>query len=180
MSDAKDFQADERPDAVVSDEPFLERWSRRKRELDEADNTGEGAEAAAAVPAVETPPAEPVLTDADMPPIESLDSESDYSPFMSPGVSEHLRTRALRKLFHLPAFNITDGLNDYDEDFTGFTSLGDTVTHEMKRMLKRELEAADRAADESTTDASDAATEEASVDTDEQPRDENDDSEETV
>ena len=180
MSDAKDFQANKRPDAVVSDEPFLERWSRRKRELDEADITGEDAEAAAVVPAVETPPAEPVLTDADMPPIESLDSESDYSPFMSPGVSEHLRTRALRKLFHLPAFNITDGLNDYDEDFTGFTSLGDTVTHEMKRMLKRELEAADRAADEPTTAASDAAPKEASVDTDEQPRDENDDSEETV
>ena len=177
MTDAKDFQADERPDAVVSDEPFLERWSRRKRELDEADNTGEGAEA---VPAVETPPAEPVLTDADMPPIESLDSESDYSPFMSPGVSEHLRTRALRKLFHLPAFNITDGLNDYDEDFTGFAGLGDTVTHEMKRMLKRELEAADRAADDSTTGASDAAVTGAIEDTDEQPRDENDDSEETV
>jgi hypothetical protein len=137
VSDAKDTRADERPDAAVSDEPFLERWSRRKRELDEADITGQDA---AAVPVVETPPAEPVLTDADMPPVESLDSESDYSPFMSPGVSEHLRTRALRKLFHLPAFNITDGLNDYDEDFTEFAGLGDTVTHEMKRMLKRKLQ----------------------------------------
>jgi len=76
-----------------------------------------------------------------MPPIESLDSDSDYSVFMSPGVSEQLRTLALRKLFHLPAFNITDGLNDYDEDYTQFASLGGVVTHEMKRLLKRELEA---------------------------------------
>ena len=76
-----------------------------------------------------------------MPPLESLDSDSDYSVFMSPGVSEQLRTLALRKLFHLPAFNITDGLNDYDEDYTQFASLGGVVTHEMKRLLKRELEA---------------------------------------
>lgn len=180
MSEAKDLRADERADSAVGDEPFLERWSRRKRALDETDDSGQDTAAVAAVPAVDTAPAEPVLTDADMPPVESLDGESDYSPFMSPGVSEHLRTRALRKLFHLPAFNITDGLNDYDEDFTGFAGLGDTVTHEMKRMLKRELEAADRAADESTTDASDAALAGAIDDTDEQPRDENDDSEETV
>jgi hypothetical protein len=140
VSDAKDLRADERADSAVGDEPFLERWSRRKRALDETDDSGQDAAAVAAVPAVDTAPAEPVLTDADMPPIESLDGESDYSPFMSPGVSEHLRTRALRKLFHLPAFNITDGLNDYDEDFTGFAGLGDTVTHEMKRMLQRELQ----------------------------------------
>jgi hypothetical protein len=171
VSDAKDIRADERADSAVGDEPFLERWSRRKRALDETEVSGQDAAAVAAVPAVETPPAEPVLTDADMPPIESLDGESDYSPFMSPGVSEHLRTRALRKLFHLPAFNITDGLNDYDEDFTGFAGL---------RMLKRELEAADRAADDSTTGGSDAAVTGGIEDTDEQPRDENDDSEETV
>ena len=180
MSDTKLPQPGALPAPDGGDEAFLERWSRRKRSQDQQANTGQEADSATAVPAVDSPPEEPVLTDADMPSIESLDADSDYSPFMSPGVSEQLRTLALRKLFHQPAFNITDGLNDYDEDFTGFTSLGDTVTHEMKRMLKRELEAADRAADESTTDASDAVQEEASVDTDEQPRDENDDSEETV
>jgi len=83
----------------------------------------------------------PELTDADMPPLDSLDSDSDFSLFMSPGVSEQLRAQALRKLFHLPAFNVTDGLNDYDEDYTQFAGLGNVVTQEMKRMLKRELEA---------------------------------------
>ena len=44
------------------------------------------------------------------------------------------------QLFHLPHFNVTDGLDDYDEDFTTFAELGDVVTHEMKRMLEKEKE----------------------------------------
>lgn len=125
----------------VTGEQFLERWSRRKTAActDENDIDATPATVAAELPAEQDQ--QPELTDADMPPIESLDSDSDYSVFMSPGVSEQLRTLALRKLFHLPAFNITDGLNDYDEDYTQFASLGGVVTHEMKRLLKRELEA---------------------------------------
>jgi len=130
------------------EEKFLDRWARRKQ----ADQQGGAiteprSVATAAAPAVSH--AEPVveqeeqqeLTDADMPPIDSLDGDSDFSVFMSPGVSEQLRTQALRKLFHLPAFNVTDGLNDYDEDYTRFAGLGNVVTQEMQRMLKRELAA---------------------------------------
>jgi hypothetical protein len=120
------------------EEGFLDRWSRRKQ----ADSLLEPAATEAmeqqAVPAVDEDSA-PELTDADMPPIDSLDSDSDFSVFMSPGVSEELRTEALQKLFHQPEFNVTDGLNDYDEDYTSFAGLGTIVTREMKRMLKREL-----------------------------------------
>lgn len=131
-----------------TDEDFLDRWSRRKL----ANNSDEAMDGPRPVPLatgsnqqeLETtvdaePP--PQLTDADMPPLDSLDGDSDFSVFMSPGVSEQLRTLALRKLFHLPAFNITDGLNDYDEDYTRFAGLGNVVTQEMKRMLQRELAA---------------------------------------
>jgi hypothetical protein len=180
VSDAKPDRTDQQPDAASTGEPFLERWSRRKRAQDQATNTDQESEAAVPVPAVETAPAEPVLTDADMPPVESLDGESDFSPFMSPGVSDQLRTRALRKLFHLPAFNITDGLNDYDEDFTQFAGLGDTVTHEMKRLLQRELEQADSDGDVSATEAGKPTKDETVLDTEELPRDVDDDSEETV
>ena len=69
----------------------------------------------------DTPP--PLLGDADMPPLDSLGPESDYSGFLSPGVSEELRRLALRKLFHSPLFNVTDGLDDYDDDFTSFAVL---------------------------------------------------------
>ena len=129
MGDAKD---------LGYEEGFLDRWSRRKQ----ADRLPEPAATEAmeqqAVPAVDEDPAQE-LTDADMPPIDSLDGDSDFSVFMSPGVSEELRTEALQKLFHQPEFNVTDGLNDYDEDYTSFAGLGTLVTREMKRMLKREL-----------------------------------------
>ena len=139
-----------------SEEKFLHRWSRRKQ-VDRQDEmladplpdplpdpqpvaTATGEADLQTAPAVAAD-AQPALTDADMPPIDSLTADSDFSVFMSPKVSDQLRVQALRKLFHLPAFNVTDGLNDYDEDYTQFTGLGNVVTQEMQRMLKRELEA---------------------------------------
>jgi hypothetical protein len=128
--------------AVESQEDFLERWSRRKLDA-QHDNPGAPAGATDTVkdPGPATAEPERVLTDVDMPPIETLDGNSDYAPFLSPGVSDGLRQQALRKLFNQPGYNITDGLNDYDEDFTQFAGLGKVITHEMKRMLQRELEA---------------------------------------
>ena len=139
----------------------LRRWSRRKREAvrereagDEArgrDPSGIPSEAAADVgePAGDAPaPAaveEKVLTDDDMPPLESLDENSDYSGFLSPGVTEALRRRALRKLFMSAVFNVRDGLDDYDEDFTSFEALGDVVTSDMRHQAEAEAERARRA-----------------------------------
>ena len=123
----------------IEDDGFLRRWSQRKSQA----RSGEPEEnlPEASVPEVQTAqePVEekPELTDADMPPIESLDENSDYSAFMSPKVSEGLRQLALRKLFHLPKFNIRDGLNDYDEDYTFFEPLGDVVTSDMRLQQER-------------------------------------------
>lgn len=86
------------------------------------------------------------LTDADMPPLDSLTAESDFSQFLAEGVSDALRRAALRKLFHLPEFGVLDGLNDYDEDYTQFEKLGDVVTYHQRRMQARE--AAEKAAAE--------------------------------
>ena len=125
---------------------FLARWSQRKlesrRQDTESVETGEDLSRHMAEPDTVTEPApsERELTDADMPPLESLTADSDFTPFMSPGVSDGLRRLALRKLFSQPDFNITDGLNDYDEDYTQFAGLGNVITHEMKRMLAREQE----------------------------------------
>ena len=90
-----------------------------------------------------SPDAPPPLTDADMPSLKDLDGDSDYAGFLSPDVSEELRRMALRQLFHSAQFNICDGLDDYDEDFTSFEKLGDIVTSDMKHrmeMEKKELE----------------------------------------
>ncbi len=98
----------------------------------------------------------PVLTDADMPAVDSLDEHSNYSGFFSPGVSEALRRRAMRKLFSAAVFNVRDGLDDYDEDFTQFEPLGDMVTSDMKhqaevqeKRLREAEEAEQRVAEES-------------------------------
>jgi len=79
-----------------------------------------------------------LLCDQDMPDIDTLDEDSDYSGFLSPGVSEELRKLALRKLFHGQHFNLCDGLDDYDEEFTSFEKLGDIVTADMRFQLEEE------------------------------------------
>jgi len=121
-------------------ESFLQRLHRRKHEARLRDS---GAEAAAAQPEStaltatdEAPPPEP--TDADMPSLESLTINSDYSGFMSAKVSESLRRAALRKLFHSAELNVIDELDDYAEDFTTFTALGDLVTADMRHRLEVE------------------------------------------
>ena len=125
-------------EANDSQENFLSRWSRRKV-AEEQDATDD--ETAALQQQAGSTDDEPTreLTDADMPPLESLDEDSDFAPFLSTGVSDGLRRKALRILFGQSAFNITDGLNDYDEDYTEFADLGNVITHEMKRALQREL-----------------------------------------
>lgn len=80
---------------------------------------------------------EVILTDKDMPPVESLTADSDFTPFMSSGVSRELRQLALKKLFFSGLFGARDGLDDYDDDFTRFEPLGDTITSDMKYHMRR-------------------------------------------
>ena len=74
---------------------------------------------------------------APVPPLDSLDENSDLKGFMSPNIGEDLRRSALRKFFHLPKFNRRDGLDDYDEDFKSFQNLGDILTSDMRYHLER-------------------------------------------
>lgn len=149
MKNPEESSREQKVQDTLQEEPFLRRWSKRKLDAAAGKNKSkdiieEQAEDAghldsnAADPKIEQPRVE--LTDADMPPLEELNENSDFSGFFSPKVSESLRRQALRKLFHFQQFNVTDGLNDYDEDYTTFTGLGDVVTHEMKRLLKSEGE----------------------------------------
>ena len=53
-----------------------------------------------------------------LPPIDELNSESDYTVFLKEKVPEALRRAALRKLWTSdPVLANLDGLNDYDEDY---------------------------------------------------------------
>ncbi|MBD3634841.1 MAG: DUF3306 domain-containing protein [Methylophaga sp.] len=105
---------------------FLSRWSRRKLDQDSAE------EEQSLTPATE----EPVETVEASDQITETDSEQEKPIWQRDDVDEETRKSALRALFRKPEFNVRDGLNEYDDDFTKFASLGNVVTHEMKRMLK--------------------------------------------
>lgn len=105
---------------------FLSRWSKRKLDQDSA------AEEQSQTPATE----EPVETVEASDQIAEAETEQEKPLWQREDVDEETRKSALRALFRKPEFNVRDGLNEYDDDFTKFASLGNVVTHEMKRMLK--------------------------------------------
>ena len=134
------------PEREHADEPFLKRWSRLKSDRAAAATappaTAPEASAPAAhedaVPEAEAEPLPP--GDEDMPPLESLDENSDFSGFMSPRVSAALRKQALRKLFRSPKFNVISELDDYIDDYRSFPALGDVITSDMQHAAARLLE----------------------------------------
>ncbi len=67
------------------------------------------------------------LSDEDMPDVETLDGNSDVSGFFSEDVSEKLRKKALKAMFLSPEFNLRDGLEDYDDDFSIMKPLSEKV-----------------------------------------------------
>lgn len=162
---------EERADEAGASEPFFKRWARLK-----ADSEGQPRQSPALAPA-EEPAAEEPAEDArageeaealppgddDMPPLESLGEDSDYSSFLSPRVSAALRKQALRKLFRSPKFNVISELDDYIDDFRNFPPLGDMVTADMKHaaavLLKKQLEAEEAAAAEKAAKADERGAE---------------------
>ncbi len=55
---------------------------------------------------------------AELPPVDTLTIESDFTAFMRPGVDEAQKRGALKKLFSDPRFNVMDGLDTYIDDYT--------------------------------------------------------------
>jgi len=110
-------------------EGFAARWSKRKVEARREDET-EPAENHASLPDAgnlkpgsngETSGNE-MLTDADFEDVDfdKLDKSSDYTRFIKANVPAAIQKKALRKLWASDSvFEVLDGMNDYDEDFTG-------------------------------------------------------------
>lgn len=146
----------------VREQGFASRWSARKREARLSEQTDHEDPHTVGSPALLPEPTTDVeLSDSstdtfsvegqaeplDLPDLETLDADSDYSGFLHPEVDKQLRKAALRKLFSLPQFGLRDGLDDYDDDFTVFEPLGDTVTCDMRfheARKKAEAEARER------------------------------------
>lgn len=161
-------------------EPRLARWSRLKHESRRRGGAAAPVEAhptdaeppAAAAPEAETPP-------PDLPAVDALDGDSDYTPFLAPGVPDDLARLALRKLWRTdPVFANLDGLNDYDEDFTVIETLASAIQEVAEKAGEgsRDGEPAEDA-DPTTADAGDepdnaGEPEAAAADPDAEPSDE--------
>ncbi len=138
-------------------DPFLARWSRRKRDTrrdrpaPDAGPERRDSDAVTAAPAEDEPPAdaaepgaaepgaaepgaaEPGTVAEPLPDIDSLDKTSDFTVFLKEGVPEAIRRKALRRLWRLdPVLANLDGLNDYDEDFRAVGM----VTEHLKTIYK--------------------------------------------
>ena len=109
-------------------EHFLSRWSKRKLEQDQHEHENEQQSDNSDIQLDELPQAVR----------ESETEKTEEKPlWQRDDVDPDIRKQALNALFRQPEFNTLDGLNEYDDDFTSFTELGDVVTHEMKRMMKQ-------------------------------------------
>jgi uncharacterized protein DUF3306 len=92
----------------------LGRWSRRKLEAAAQPGPAPLSPAAPAVPLPGTTAATPV----ELPPIDSLRFDSDFTAFLRPEVDEKVKRAALKQLFRDPRFNVMDGLDTYIDDYT--------------------------------------------------------------
>lgn len=122
----------------MSDEAFLSRWSRLKRTAVKPAPTPvevpPAVEEAAELPVAvaEGTPADPAQPETeaedplkDLPPIEELTGESDFTPFLRAEVPEDLHRQALRKLWASdPVYANDDGLKDYADDYASLFTGG--------------------------------------------------------
>jgi Protein of unknown function (DUF3306) len=101
-------------------ENFLGRWSRLKREHEQEEKTlPEKNESE------DGPP--------ELPPLDKLTPQSEFSGFMHPKVGDALRRAALKKLFSDPHFNIPDPYEAYSGDWT----VGEAIPDEMMATLNQ-------------------------------------------
>jgi hypothetical protein len=116
---------------------------------------------------VEDPPltAEEEAIVRDLPPFESLNKESDFTPFLADKVPEFIRRRALSILWRSdPALAVLDGLNDYDENYrvidTLISAAKDTIYRVGKGYEKddEETTAEDSSAEDINADGKDSET----------------------
>ena len=134
---------------------FLSRWSRRKVDAATQDQAGAAPAlrpaplpvmpststgAAASEKSPETPHPEPTLPSGSqvktqLPSIESLTHDADFSPFMAGDVDPGLRNQAMKKLFSNPHYQFAqmDKLDIYIDDY----SQPDPIPMEMLRQMNQ-------------------------------------------
>lgn len=150
---------------------FFSRWSQRKLdgdkgtdvEVEETVNVTTDAQSSE-LPSINDP--EPSVASEQIPADISVESQGDSVENVegeSPSVaqllvseaSESVKKAALRKLFLSEEFNVRDGLDDYDDDYSNLKSLSEGVADTLRDWVKETVEDSEpvtaNAKDESTT-----------------------------
>ena len=134
----------------MSDEGFIERWSRRKRKAAAKARTAAAPESAEqrlapgapASPAAAMEPL-PLVDPATLPPIETIEAASDIRPFLAPGVPADLVRSALRRAWSAdPTIRDFIGLSENSWDFNapdGIPGFGALTVEDARRFLARAL-----------------------------------------
>jgi len=126
----------------MSEDDFLRRWSRRKREVAQAEKSAAPAVKTEGTPeggAVPTTPAA-MFDPATLPPIESINALSDVTAFLREGVPAELTRAALRRVWTADS-SIRDfvGLAENSWDFTDPTAIPGfgplEATDDVRRMI---------------------------------------------
>lgn len=139
---------------MSADESFLARWARRKRAAatkapddPPPKGTRDGAAAesgAAALPSGET---QSLVDPKSLPPIETIDAESDIRPFLADRVPVDLTRAALRRAWSAdPAIRDFIGLSENSWDFnapSGVPGFGALTLQDARRLLTQLTEKAE-------------------------------------
>lgn len=165
MKERKDAtESNRETDTGGDSDPFLKRWAKRKSRAERKSSSTESAvdespgepghdsggsgnprEAGAlevdrsmsdAASPDESADVEQEKGDEDMPSLDTIDQGGSVADFFSSRVSPALRQAALRRLFAQSSLPVGDGLDDYAEDYTKLTKLGDIVTTEMRHRME--------------------------------------------
>ena len=97
---------------------FLSRWSRRKIEARKGEKREENTVVTPVQTGAQPTPADAPITKPELPPVESLTPESDFTPFMRAEVDPDVKREALKTLFRDPRHNVMDGLDVYIDDYS--------------------------------------------------------------
>ena len=145
-------QHDAQP-SPVSDEPPSE--ARSFEDMPESDSRDDADDTAtqAKVP----PP--PGSLDDTLPDPDTLDAGSDFSSYMVPGVSSSLRRRALKRLWSTGNYNVRDGLDDYDMDYTQqLKPMASELAGKLRRWVKKADESLEEDAEQAPANEPAAST----------------------
>jgi hypothetical protein len=142
----------------MTDDNFLQRWSRLKAESRKAAPAPPPeAEPASQPPALVEQKSPEETAPPELPPVEELTAESDYSVFLRPGVPEETKLAALRKLWASdPTLAAPDplDLHNFDYSFPAVPEVVKTAYQVGKGFIDALEEAAEKKEGEKKADAS--------------------------